>query len=43
MNDGVKGFLCSLTYIGLGDAIRGIVERGRYKMKEQLLVWTILK
>ena len=28
VNDGIKESLCSLTYVGEGGAIRGIVERG---------------
>ena len=28
VNDGIKESLCSLTYVGAEDAIRGIVERG---------------
>ena len=28
VNDGIKESLCSLTYVGVGDAIRGIVGRG---------------
>ena len=31
VNDGIKEALCSLTYVGVGDAaIRGIVDRGHY-------------
>ena len=29
VNDGIEEALCSLTYVGVGDAVRGIVERGR--------------
>ena len=28
VNDGVDESLCSLTYIGIGDAEKGIAERG---------------
>ena len=29
VNDGIEEALCSLTYVGIKDAVRGILERGR--------------
>ena len=29
VNDGIKEALCSLTYVGIKDAVRGILERWR--------------
>ena len=29
VNDGINESLCSLTYVGIGDAVKGIAERGK--------------
>ena len=29
VNDGIGGLVCSLSYVGIGEAVRGIVARGR--------------
>ena len=29
VNDGIDESLCSLTYVGIGDAVKGIAERGQ--------------
>ena len=41
VNDGIKESSCSLTYVGVGDAIRGIVERGRVHIETFLCTQTI--
>ena len=36
VNDGISDSLCSLTYIGIEDPVRGIAERGRGTLMEKV-------